>query len=70
MNAGAILGESGNLIRKFGRQVMEEDCCTLSQATPWRQIPPSQLGGVREICIEKMGHSYAEKIFCENLTIY
>ena len=67
MNAGAILGESGSPIRKFGRQVMEEDLLHFiaSDAHGVKYRRPN-LGACAKYVSKKMGHSYAEKIFCEN----
>lgn len=67
MNAGAILGESGSPIRKFGRQVMEEDLLHFiaSDAHGVKYRRPN-LGACAKYVSKKMGQPYAEKIFCGN----
>lgn len=67
INAGAVLGEGGSKIKKFCRQIMEEDLVHFiaSDAHGARYRKPN-LGTCAEYISKKMGRAYAEKIFCEN----
>ena len=67
INAGAVLGEGGGKIKRFCRQVMEEDLVHFiaSDAHGSRYRKPN-LGTCANYVLKKMGRPYAEKIFCEN----
>ena len=67
INAGAIMGGAGNKVKKFCRQVMEEDLLHFiaSDAHGIKYRYPN-LGECAKYVTKKMGASYAEKIFREN----
>ena len=67
VNAGAAMGQAGGKVRRFCRQLMEEDLLHFiaSDAHGIRQRKP-ELGACADYVTKKMGADYAEKLFCRN----
>ncbi len=70
INAGAVLGEGGGKIKRFCRQVMEEDLVHFiaSDAHGSRYRKPNR--GLRELCVEKNGTTLRREDLLREPCIY